>query len=105
VSKLTARSWLHPKYPGVHLIGHAALSREGEFLAAVFAGGDGALLTNHAAVELRMFRRPGARIIDVLVTRRRRPIAGIRFHQTRSIHPWPDLMVSTGRAWAGAVAA
>jgi hypothetical protein len=90
VSKLTARGVLHAKYPGVHLIGHTALSRAGEMLAAVFAGGDGALLTNHAAVELRGFRRRRAPVLDVLVPRYRRPIAGIRFHQTRAIH-WRDV--------------
>jgi hypothetical protein len=90
VSKLTARGLLHPKYPGVHLIGHTAVSRTGELLAAVLAGGDGALLTNQAAVELRGFQRRQARVIDVLVPRRHDPLPGIRFRQTRSIH-WRDV--------------
>jgi hypothetical protein len=90
VSKWTARGLLHPKYPGVHAIGHTALSREGELLAAVFAGGDGALLSHFACAELRRLRRRPARVIDVLVPRRHRPIAGIRFHVARSIH-WRDV--------------
>ncbi len=31
---------LHPKYRGVYAVGHPKLSREGEWLAAVFAAGD-----------------------------------------------------------------
>src|SRR3954453_11870455 len=35
---------LHRKSRGVYTLGHDALSREGEFLSAVFAGGERALL-------------------------------------------------------------
>ena len=45
---------------------------------------------HYAALELRGFGAVARAVIDVLVPRCARPIPGIRFHQTRSIH-WRDV--------------
>ena len=85
VSKRVARGALFRKYRGVYSAGHAHLSREGELLAAVFAGGEGALLGHNAAAELLGVRRYRAPLIDVLVPRKRRSLPGVRFHEA-TIH-------------------
>jgi very-short-patch-repair endonuclease len=43
---------LHRIHPGVYAVGHRSLSREGRFLAAVFACGDDAVLSHRAAAAL-----------------------------------------------------
>src|SRR4051812_31929630 len=43
---------LHPIFRGVYAVGHATLSREGVFKAALLAAGEGAVLSHHAAAEL-----------------------------------------------------
>jgi hypothetical protein len=85
VGKRVARGALFRKYRGVCSAGHASLSRDGEFLAAVFAGGDEALLTGEAGAEILAVRRHRASIIDVLVPRKRRLPPGVRFHEA-TIH-------------------
>ncbi len=74
---------------GVYAFGHQELKREGRLIAAVFACGQGAVLSNQAAAvhwELLAYA-PGA--IDVTVvargTRAKRP--GIRLHCVRSLDP------------------
>ena len=57
VSKRRARGLLHRVYRGVYAVGHAALSREARWLAAVFAAGPGAALCGLAAAELWGLRR------------------------------------------------
>ena len=52
VRKRRARGVLHLQYPGVYSVGHAVLSREGRWLAAVFAGGLGAVLSHLSAAAL-----------------------------------------------------
>ena len=71
---------LHPLHLGVYAVGHRAVSREGELLAAVLAGGPGAVLSHLAAAELWELRLGKGRRIDVVAaTRGGRP--GIRFHR------------------------
>ena len=41
-----------PPYPGVFAVGHTALSREGRWLAAVFAGGEGTVLCREVVPRL-----------------------------------------------------
>jgi very-short-patch-repair endonuclease len=78
---------LHRKSRGIYTLGHHALSREGEFLAAVFAGGARALLAHDAAEELYGLRRRRAAVIDVVLPRKRVPPEGVRFHQARRLDP------------------
>jgi very-short-patch-repair endonuclease len=43
---------LHRLHPGVYAIGHRVVSREGRWMAAVLAGGDGAVLSHRSAAAL-----------------------------------------------------
>jgi hypothetical protein len=75
------RGALHRVYRGVYAVGHSVLSRHGEFLAAVLAGGPGAALSHDASTELFAIRRwTGAEIHVSGPTRRRIP--GVRTHIT-----------------------
>jgi very-short-patch-repair endonuclease len=73
---------LHLLHLGVYAVGHSAVSREGELLAAGLAGGPTAVLSHHAAAELWELQLGKERKIDVIAcTRDGR--AGIRFHRCR----------------------
>jgi very-short-patch-repair endonuclease len=87
ISRWVLAGRLHRRYHGVYTLGHTALSREGEFLAATFACGNGSLLTCFALLELLRLQRGRATRIDVLVPRNRAAPEGIRVHRTRTIHP------------------
>ena len=71
----------------MYTVGHDALSREGEFLAVVYAGGEGAVLSHDALAELYRVRRGRAAVIDVVVPRKRVSPPGTRFHQARNLDP------------------
>jgi hypothetical protein len=87
ISRRVARGNLHRVYPGVYAIGHRALSPDGELLAGVFAGGDGAALGRLSAARLwEAWKYKGDRI-DVIVRRRQRARASVRFHVARNLHP------------------
>src|SRR3954452_19770706 len=43
---------LHAVHRGVYAVGHRALSQEGRLMAAVLAGGSGAVLSHRSAAEL-----------------------------------------------------
>ena len=76
---------LHPLYRGVYAAGHKRLSREGQFMAAVLAAGDGAALSHlAAAVHWNIWRRrlPG---IDVVVPGNRRARKGFTVHRCASL--------------------
>jgi very-short-patch-repair endonuclease len=49
IAKRVANGTLHRKYQGVYAYGHPRLSQKGEWLAAVFAAGDGAALASLSA--------------------------------------------------------
>jgi predicted transcriptional regulator of viral defense system len=87
VAKRRRRGVLHLQYPGVYSLGHAVLSREGRWLAAVFAGGMGAVLSHLCAAALWRLIRYVPAIPDVLVRQGRRPVKGINFHQYRKLDP------------------
>jgi hypothetical protein len=85
ITKRVNRDVLHRRYRGVYALGHASLSREGEWLAAVLAAGDGAALSHGSAAELHAisrFRNPRTAV----VTRRKRRIEGVRVYTTRHLH-------------------
>jgi hypothetical protein len=67
---------LHPVYRGVYAVGHPKLSREGEWLAAVYAAGDGAALTGFSGGRYWQISRFRERTIQVAVPKRRRAQAG-----------------------------
>jgi very-short-patch-repair endonuclease len=84
-SRRRARGLLHRIYRGVDAVGHTALSREGRWLAPVFAAGEGAALSHLAAAEAwRIGRAKGA--TDVTAPRRVR-IGGVRVHHAKHLDP------------------
>ena len=68
---------LHVLHRGVYAVGHTALSRDGELLAAVLAAGPGAVLSHRSAAELHRIakRRPGP--IHTTTPKQRRPQKGL----------------------------
>ena len=74
---------LHRLYRGVYAVGHDRLRREGRFLAAVFACGDGAVLSHlSAAVHWGLLGTEQAKV-DVTARRGRRGVPGVRLHRSR----------------------
>lgn len=73
---------LHPLYRGVYAVGHKPARRETQWMAAVLAGGPGAVLSHRSAGAHWGLCTSGS-WIDVTVARRRRPRPGIRFHRSR----------------------
>jgi very-short-patch-repair endonuclease len=55
---------LHRIHRGVYAVGHAALSQEGRWMAAVLALGEGAALSHQSAAELWGIRRRARRLLD-----------------------------------------
>ncbi|HVL94577.1 MAG TPA: type IV toxin-antitoxin system AbiEi family antitoxin domain-containing protein [Solirubrobacteraceae bacterium] len=75
---------LHRIHRGVYAVGTPALTREGRFMAAVLACGEGAALSHVAAGWLWELRKGLLSPVDVTVptTAGRRARAGIRIHRT-----------------------
>ncbi len=71
---------LHRVHRGVYAVGRRELSREGEFLAAVLAIGEGAVLCGFAGAALHSFWPGATAPIDVAVARRVSSRRGIRVH-------------------------
>jgi very-short-patch-repair endonuclease len=80
ISRWAARGRLVRKYRGVYIYGGGTPSREGEFLAAVLAIGEGAALAEFAAAALWDFWTGGVTPIDVIVARQIRSRRGICVH-------------------------
>jgi len=87
VAKRCRRGVLHLIFPGVYAIGHADLSREALWIAAVYAGGNGAAVGHLSATALLDVRRYAPPLPDVVVPRRHKPIEGIRLHASRRLDP------------------
>jgi very-short-patch-repair endonuclease len=77
-----ARGSLIVVYPGVHRVGHRAPSVEADYMAAVLACGEGALLMEAAAAHLYRLIR-GDAPAPVVRTRTERRIEGIETHRQR----------------------
>jgi very-short-patch-repair endonuclease len=89
-----ARGLLHPVHRGVYAVGHPALAREGEWMAAVLAASG--FLSHRPAAELhRIVERRARGTIDVSVmgTPGKRP--GIRIHRATHLTD-ADVMVIDG---------
>src|SRR3954453_20787193 len=63
---------LHPLHRGVYAVGHRKVSREGRYLAAVLASGEGAVLSHCSAADLWELRATKEREIDVIARTHRR---------------------------------
>jgi Transcriptional regulator, AbiEi antitoxin/Protein of unknown function (DUF559) len=87
INARVAAGRLHRLHRGVYAIGHPGLTAEARWLAAVFACGEGAVLSHASAAALWGIRSTAASLIDVsspVGTGRRH--SGIRVHST-SLHP------------------
>jgi predicted transcriptional regulator of viral defense system len=87
VSKLAQRGRLHRIHRAVYAVGHDALSRDAEWLAAVFASGTGAAIRARSAVELWRVGRKRVARVEVVVPTRRRAQAGIDLLVSRTLVP------------------
>lgn len=80
---------LRPVHHGVYAVGHTAPSLLGAYMAAVLAGGVGAVLSHRAAGYLLKILLGGAppppEITVPTTAHRRRP--GVVIHRVRSLHP------------------
>jgi Transcriptional regulator, AbiEi antitoxin len=75
---------LHRVHPGVYRVGHRARSVEATFLAAVWACGDGAVLSGRAAAHLWGIVKGSAPAPEVTAPAKRR-VQGVITHRARSI--------------------
>ncbi|HEV2786079.1 MAG TPA: DUF559 domain-containing protein [Solirubrobacteraceae bacterium] len=85
---------LHRLYRGVYAVGHRHLTRDGCWLAAVLALGDGAALSHVSAAAAWGLRNSGATRIHVTVPTRggRGHRAGITVHRSRTLRS-QDVMI------------
>lgn len=93
VDRHTIQRWLEngrllPVHRGVYAVGHAAPSLDGDYMAAVLACGEGAVLSHRAAAhKLRLVRgaAPPPEVTVPTTAHRRRP--GIVIHRVKTLHP------------------
>jgi very-short-patch-repair endonuclease len=78
---------LHPLYRGVYAVGHVALSKHGQWLAAVKACGRYAVLSHHSAAELWELIPPCPGPIHTTVPAHRHPrsVRGISVHRCKTL--------------------
>jgi very-short-patch-repair endonuclease len=74
-------------HQGVYAVGHQALTVEGRWMAAVLAGGPGAVLSHASAAMAWDLRRTAGGVIDVTVSTRagRARRAGLRLHRSATL--------------------
>ena len=84
-SHRVAAGRLHVVHRGVYSVGHTVLGPHGRWMAAVLAGGAGAVLSHASAAALWELRPSAAALVDVTTRRsgRRRP--GLRIHRPRAL--------------------
>lgn len=81
ISRRVACGRLHRIHRGVYAVGRREITREGVFLAAALAIGDGAVLGGFAAAALWGFWNGNTAPIEVVVARRTRPRVGLLVHR------------------------
>jgi very-short-patch-repair endonuclease len=89
ITRRVAAGRLHRVYRGVYAVGHAALSDEGRWFAAVAACGEGAVLSHRSAAELWRLLPVGAGPVHVTVAGRggRARRRGLVIHHSPSLLP------------------
>jgi hypothetical protein len=80
IAKRVSTGTLHRIHRGVYALGHPRLSKEGRWMAAILAAGDGAALAGLSAAALWQIWRRRTDTIDVIAPGNRRPQAGFRLH-------------------------
>jgi very-short-patch-repair endonuclease len=78
---------LHRVHAGVFAVGHRLLTREGRWMAAVLAMGEGAVLSHRSAAELWGLRHYGEGPVHVTLPSKSRHVPGIRRHSSRVLSP------------------
>jgi predicted transcriptional regulator of viral defense system len=76
---------LHRLHQGVYAVGHTVLKREGRWLAAVLACGEGAVLSHRSAAAHWGLLQSEATRTDVTTQRTRAANAKIRLHRSHSL--------------------
>ena len=76
---------LHRVHHGVYAVGHTLLRPEGHRLAAVLACGPGAVLSHRSAAAHWELLATSQERIDVIATRGRHSVPGIRLHTSRCL--------------------
>jgi hypothetical protein len=79
--RIRARRLL-PVHTGVYAVGHHIRSRQAAWMAAVLAGGAGAVLSHRAAAAHWGIVQSGGGAVDVTTPRAQHPRRGIRFHRS-----------------------
>lgn len=85
---------LHVLHRGVYAVGHRVLSREGWWMAAVLAAGEGAVLSHRSAAMLWGIRATARSAIEVSVPRPARSRPGITVHA--AVLPADEVTVMSG---------
>jgi hypothetical protein len=88
VARRVRKGQLHRVHTGVYAVGHAGETFQAQVMAAVLAGGVGAVASHWTSASLWGYVRWDGRRIDVTVRDTGgRSRSGIRFHRTRSLDP------------------
>jgi hypothetical protein len=72
---------LHVVFAGVYAVGHAAIGREGRWMAAVLVSGDGAVLSHRSAACLWGLRIEAPMADEVTISRSTGHLQGLRRHR------------------------
>ena len=73
---------LHRVFDGVYAVGHRAIGREGQWMAATLASGDGAVLSHRSAAALWGLRIEASSTQEVTVSRSTGSISGLCRHRS-----------------------
>ena len=87
VQQRAARGRLHRLHRGVYAVGHTALAREGRWLAAVLACGEGAALSHRSGGALHSLRQSSHVRIEVTAPRGRKGPSAVDVHRSRNLPP------------------
>jgi len=85
ISRWVAAGRLHPRYPGVYTVGHAALPIEGELTAALLAAGQGAALSHATAAWWWRLIENEPSVIEISVPSRRQCPPGLKLYRRQSL--------------------
>jgi very-short-patch-repair endonuclease len=94
IDQRVARGQLHRIQVGVYAVGHSVLTDEGRWMAAVLAGGLGAVLSHRSAAAHWGIRPSDSRIVEVTSARQRRSRPGLCFY--RSYLPLDEVTTHDG---------
>jgi predicted transcriptional regulator of viral defense system len=87
ISRQVAVGRLHRVHQGAYALGHPALSRHGRCMAAVLAGGEGAILSHASAAWLWGLSGHYPGIVEVTAPVTRHVRAGLRLHSAATLSP------------------